>query len=72
MSRYGRCGREYVITSYSIHYTKLYDKALVDGPQALRMEELDYFLEDVAIARRAYEQRVELVVRRNRQGSSAP
>jgi 3-deoxy-7-phosphoheptulonate synthase len=47
-------------------------KALVDGPQALRMEELDYFLEDVAIARRAYEQRVELVVRRNRQGSSAP
>ncbi len=47
-------------------------KALVDGPQALRMEELDYFLEDVAMARRAYKQRVELVVRRNRQGSSAP
>ena len=35
-------------------------KALVDGPQALHMDELDYFLEDVAIARRAYELRIEL------------
>ncbi len=35
-------------------------KALVDGPQALRMEELPLFLEDVRIVRRAYEQRVEL------------
>jgi 3-deoxy-7-phosphoheptulonate synthase len=33
------------------------DQALVDGPQALRVEELSYFLEDVAIARAAYEQR---------------
>ena len=32
--------------------------ALVDGPQALRMEELPHFLEDVAIAREAYEKRV--------------
>jgi 3-deoxy-7-phosphoheptulonate synthase len=32
-------------------------KALVDGPQALRLEELPYFLEDVAIAREAYEKR---------------
>ncbi len=32
-------------------------KALVDGPQAMRMEELPYFLEDVRIARRAYEER---------------
>lgn len=32
-------------------------KALVDGPQALRMEELDYFLEDISIARKAYEDR---------------
>ena len=32
-------------------------KALVDGPQALTLEELPYFLEDVAIARAAYEQR---------------
>jgi 3-deoxy-7-phosphoheptulonate synthase len=32
-------------------------KALVDGPQALLLEELPYFLEDVAIARSAYERR---------------
>jgi 3-deoxy-7-phosphoheptulonate synthase len=35
-------------------------KALVDGPQALTLEELPYFLEDVAIAREAYEKRVAL------------
>jgi 3-deoxy-7-phosphoheptulonate synthase len=34
--------------------------ALVDGPQALRLEELPYFLEDVAIAREAYEKRCAL------------
>ncbi|MDA8389623.1 MAG: 3-deoxy-7-phosphoheptulonate synthase [Gammaproteobacteria bacterium] len=33
-------------------------KALVDGPQALLLEELPYFLEDIAIAREAYERRV--------------
>ncbi len=33
-------------------------KALVDGPQALRLEELPYFLEDVRIAREAYEKRL--------------
>jgi 3-deoxy-7-phosphoheptulonate synthase len=33
-------------------------KALVDGPQALHMDELGYFLEDIAVARKAYEQRV--------------
>ena len=32
-------------------------KALVDGPQALTLEELPWFLEDVAIARNAYEKR---------------
>ena len=32
-------------------------KALVDGPQALRLEELPLFLEDVKIAREAYEKR---------------
>ena len=31
--------------------------ALVDGPQALLLEELPYFLQDVAIAREAYEKR---------------
>ena len=34
--------------------------ALVDGPQALRMEELPLFLEDVRIVRAAYEKRVAL------------
>ncbi len=32
--------------------------ALVDGPQALRLEELPYFLADVRICREAYEKRV--------------
>ncbi len=35
-------------------------KALVDGPQALTIKELPYFLEDISIARVAYEQRVVL------------
>ena len=35
-------------------------KALVDGPQALHMDELGYFFEDIRIARNAYEQRVAL------------
>ena len=39
------------------------NRALVDGPQALRLEELPQFLEDVQIARDAYEQRVRLAAR---------
>ncbi len=35
-------------------------KALVDGPQALHMDELGYFLEDIRIARKAYEARLAL------------
>ena len=35
-------------------------KALVDGPQALRMNELGYFFEDIRIAREAYEKRLAL------------
>lgn len=35
-------------------------KALVDGPQALTLQELPYFLEDVKIARQAYEMRTKL------------
>lgn len=35
--------------------------ALVDGPQALLMKELPYFLDDVAIVREAYEKRCDLV-----------
>ena len=38
-------------------------KALVDGPQALLLEELPYFLEDIAIAREAYEKRRTLTQR---------
>jgi 3-deoxy-7-phosphoheptulonate synthase len=34
-------------------------KALVDGPQALTLDELPYFLEDVVIARNAYLKRAE-------------
>ncbi len=46
------------------------ESALVDGAQALRLEELPYFIEDVAIARDAYERRVELV--RRHAGQLAP
>lgn len=35
-------------------------KALVDGAQALRLDELPYFLADVAIAREAYLKRAEV------------
>ena len=35
-------------------------KALVDGPQALKINELPHFLEDISIARKAYEQRTAL------------
>jgi 3-deoxy-7-phosphoheptulonate synthase len=38
-------------------------KALVDAAQAITLEELPYFLEDVAIAREAYEKRVALAKR---------
>jgi len=35
-------------------------KALVDGPQALLLSELDHFLADVALARETYERRLRL------------
>ncbi|QKT04868.1 3-deoxy-7-phosphoheptulonate synthase [Ectothiorhodospiraceae bacterium 2226] len=38
-------------------------RALVDGPQALLLSELAHFVEDVAIAREAYEKRVALARR---------
>jgi 3-deoxy-7-phosphoheptulonate synthase len=38
-------------------------QALVDGPQALLLEELPLFLEDVQIAREAYEKRISLAQR---------
>jgi 3-deoxy-7-phosphoheptulonate synthase len=45
-------------------------KALVDGPQALRLNELPQFIEDVAIAREAYLKRAALASRQVR--SPAP
>ena len=41
-------------------------KALVDGPQALRLDELPQFIEDVGIAREAYLKRAELARRQLR------
>jgi len=38
-------------------------RALVDGPQALTLEELPWFLEDIRITREAYEGRLELCTR---------
>ena len=35
-------------------------KALVDGPQAMKMNELEWFLDDIALARECYLKRVEL------------
>lgn len=40
-------------------------KALVDGPQALTLDELPFFLEDVRIAREAYERRRDLAQKFN-------
>jgi 3-deoxy-7-phosphoheptulonate synthase len=39
-------------------------EALCDGPQALTLDELPLFVEDVAIARRAYEERCALIRKR--------
>lgn len=36
-------------------------EALVDGPQAMTLEELPYFIEDIRIARQAYEDRLALI-----------
>lgn len=35
-------------------------RALVDGPQAMRLEELKWFMDDIAVAREAYEKRCQL------------
>jgi 3-deoxy-7-phosphoheptulonate synthase len=42
------------------------ERALVDGPQALLLEELPQFLEDVSLARETYEKRVRLAERYER------
>jgi 3-deoxy-7-phosphoheptulonate synthase len=41
------------------------EKALVDGPQALLLEELPWFLEDIQIAWEAYQKRVSLAVQKS-------
>jgi len=41
------------------------EEALVDGPQALHMDELTWFLEDIGIARQAYEARLARAQRQN-------
>ena len=46
-------------------------KALVDGPQALTMDELDYFFEDMQIARDAYKKRVALAQQHQKSTASA-
>jgi 3-deoxy-7-phosphoheptulonate synthase len=38
-------------------------KALVDGPQALLLRELPWFLDDIALARETYLRRVERAAR---------
>ena len=43
-----------------VDFHPLPEKALVDGPQALRLDELAYFVEDVQLARKTYEERVKL------------
>jgi 3-deoxy-7-phosphoheptulonate synthase len=45
-------------------------RALVDGAQALRLGELAHFLEDVAIAREAYERRAALAARAGREAGA--
>lgn len=46
------------------------ERALVDAPQALLLEELPHFLEDIQIAREAHEKRLALEERyaKSRQG----
>ena len=46
-------------------------KALVDGPQALRMNELGYFLDDIRIAREAYEKRLALAAAHHAETATA-
>ena len=46
-----------------VDFHPVQSKALVDGPQALKMNELPHFLEDISIAREAYLQRTALAKR---------
>ncbi|SCZ63163.1 3-deoxy-7-phosphoheptulonate synthase [Thiohalomonas denitrificans] len=53
-------GANMVLADFHPHPTK----ALVDGPQALQLNELSWFLDDVQIAREAYEKRCARAERR--------
>lgn len=46
------------------------DKALCDGPQALVLEEMGHFLEDIRIVREAYEKRAELAKKAKAQSAA--
>lgn len=46
-------------------------QALCDGPQALKLHELGHFLEDVALVRKAYEDRVALAKRASASAATA-
>jgi len=48
------------------------EQALVDGPQALHLDELSWFLEDIRIARQAFEQRTALAMKFAKASSEAP
>jgi 3-deoxy-7-phosphoheptulonate synthase len=41
------------------------EQALVDGPQALHLDELSWFLDDMSIAREAHDKRTELARQHN-------
>ncbi|MEX0731123.1 MAG: hypothetical protein WED00_16735 [Aquisalimonadaceae bacterium] len=47
------------------------ERALVDGAQALTLEEMPWFLEDVRIARQAYEKRVEAAERERKRHAAS-
>jgi 3-deoxy-7-phosphoheptulonate synthase len=48
------------------------EQALVDGPQALHLDELSWFLEDIRIARQAFKQRTALAKKFAKASSEAP
>jgi 3-deoxy-7-phosphoheptulonate synthase len=50
------CGANAVLVDFHPHP----DEALCDGPQALRLNELEHFVRDMEVVRGAYEQRLKL------------
>jgi len=60
-------GANMILVDFHPHPTR----ALVDGPQALTLDELPWFLDDVALAREAYEKRRRLAERHAHQSRRA-